>query len=118
MLIPRVIVGVGDFGPDDFDDASAGVRPTRNRLTNLFTCRGPRFADNNSVDFRNGWDEEPAKLVERLFGADPQSRWKPAEDVYRSAVANSQFLLIDGFGHDRKRLQRYSTDFFSKALAE
>lgn len=27
-----------------------------------------------------------------------------------------QFLLIDGVGHDRKELQKYSTEFFKKFL--
>ncbi len=74
--------------------------------------------DNDSVNFRDGWDEGPAALVDRLFGPDPQSRWKPAEDLYRTAGANSQFLLIDGVGHDRNSLQRYSTDFFRTILGK
>lgn len=70
--------------------------------------------DNDSLDFRDGWDEEPAALVDRLFGKDPQARWKNSESIYKTAGANAQFILVDGVGHDRKKLQSYSTDFFKR----
>ena len=72
--------------------------------------------DNDSLDFRDGWDEEPAALVDRLFGKDPQARWKNSESVYKAAGANAQFILVDGVGHDRKKLQSYSTEFFKRVL--
>ena len=72
--------------------------------------------DNDSLDFRDGWDEEPAALVDRLFGKDPQARWKNSESVYQKAGVNAQFILVDGVGHDRKKLQSYSTDFFKRVL--
>jgi poly(3-hydroxybutyrate) depolymerase len=72
--------------------------------------------DNDSLDFRDGWDEEPAALVDRLFGKDPQARWKNSESAYKSAGANAQFILVEGVGHDRKRLQSYSTEFFKRVL--
>ena len=72
--------------------------------------------DNDSLDFNDGWDEADAQQVDRLFGADPLSRWDDAESIYLESGANVQFLLIDGIGHDRKELQSYSTDFFKKVL--
>lgn len=72
--------------------------------------------DNDSLDYTDGWDEEEAQLVDRLFGDGPLSRWEEAESIYREAGANVQFLLIDGVGHDRRELQKYSTDFFKKIL--
>jgi pimeloyl-ACP methyl ester carboxylesterase len=72
--------------------------------------------DNDSVDFRDGWDEQAGKLVDRLFGKDPQSRWKPAEAAYKQAGAKAQFVLVSGVGHDRKALQKYSTEFFKRVL--
>ena len=72
--------------------------------------------DNDSLDFRDGWDEEPAALVDRLFGKDPQARWKNSENTYKAAGASAQFVLVDGVGHDRKKLQSYSTDFFKRVL--
>lgn len=73
--------------------------------------------DNDSLDFRDGWDEQPAALVNRLFGADPQARWPEAERLYRAAGANARFLLVDGVGHDRKKLQPHATEFFRQILA-
>ena len=72
--------------------------------------------DNDSLDYTDGWDEADAQLVDRLFGADPLSRWEDAESIYREEGANVQFFLVDGVGHDRKELQKYSTDFFKKVL--
>lgn len=72
--------------------------------------------DNDSLDFRDGWDEEPAALVDRLFGNDPQARWKNSERAYQTAGANVQFILVEGVGHDRKKLQSYSTEFFKRVL--
>ncbi|MEM7480806.1 MAG: hypothetical protein AAF481_06505 [Acidobacteriota bacterium] len=72
--------------------------------------------DNDSVDFRDGWDEEPAATVDRLFGATPLDRWDDAEKVYRQAGAQARFLLVDGVDHDRRALQEHSTRFFAEIL--
>jgi pimeloyl-ACP methyl ester carboxylesterase len=72
--------------------------------------------DNDSLDFRDGWDEEPARQIDRLFGDTPLKRWPRAESLYREAGANAKFMLIDGVGHDRRKLQRHSTDFFREVL--
>jgi hypothetical protein len=72
--------------------------------------------DNDSLDYTDGWDEKEAQLVDKLFGRDPLSRWEEAESIYTEEGANVQFLLIEGVGHDRKELQKYSTEFFKKVL--
>ena len=72
--------------------------------------------DNDSLDYTDGWDEKDTQLVDGLFGPDPLSRWDDAEAIYQQAGANVQFLLIDGIGHDRKELQKHSTEFFKKVL--
>lgn len=72
--------------------------------------------DNDSLDFRDGWDETHSLLVDILFGRDPILRWEQAKAIYQQAGANVQFLLIDGVGHDRKELQHYSTEFFRDIL--
>ena len=72
--------------------------------------------DNDALDFTDGWGEADAQLVDDLFGADPLSRWDEAQEIYLNSGANVQFLLIDGVGHDRKELQKYSTEFFKKVL--
>ena len=73
--------------------------------------------DNDSLDFTDGWDPTDAQLVDDLFGPDPLSRWDDAQKLYHSVGANVEFLLIDGIGHDRKALQKYSTEFFKTVLA-
>jgi len=72
--------------------------------------------DNDSLDYTDGWDKKDAELVDRLFGADPLSRWDDARWIYQQSGADVQFLLIDGIGHDRRELQKYSTEFFRKVL--
>ena len=71
---------------------------------------------NDSLDYADGWDEKDAQLVDSLFGRDPLSRWDAAQAIYKETGANVQFLLIDGVGHDRRELQKYSTEFFKKVL--
>jgi hypothetical protein len=74
--------------------------------------------DNDSVDFRDGWDEEGAAQLDRLFGTDPLARWDDAQALYRSVGANATFLLVDGVGHDRRQLQIHTTRFFARLLAQ
>lgn len=73
--------------------------------------------DNDSVDYRDGWDEAPAAQVDRLFGKDPRSRWDDAESLYRSVGADVRFLLVPGVGHERKTLQIHTTRFFASVLS-
>jgi pimeloyl-ACP methyl ester carboxylesterase len=72
--------------------------------------------ENDSLDYTDGWDEEDAQRVDRLFGAEPLSRWEAAKSIYQQAGASVQFLLVEGVGHDRQELQKYSTEFFRKVL--
>ena len=74
--------------------------------------------NNDSLDFTDGWDEDAAGQVNRLFGDDPISRWQDAVAVYEAAGTNAQFLLVDGIAHDRKVLQDYSTEFFKEILKD
>jgi len=73
--------------------------------------------DNDSLDFTDGWDESDSQQVSKLFGADSLSRWDDAESIYLAEGANAQFLLVDGIGHDRKAMQKYSTEFFKNVLS-
>jgi len=74
--------------------------------------------DNDSLDFGDGWDEDMADLVDRLFGDTPLARWDDAEALYNLAGANAEFLLVEDIGHDRRALQSYSTDFFKRIADE
>jgi len=73
--------------------------------------------DNDSVDFRDGWDEAAAAQVDRLFGSDPQARWEAAQEVYLLAGAKVRFERVGGVGHDRRKLQVNSTHFLADILA-
>jgi hypothetical protein len=73
--------------------------------------------DNDSLDFRDGWAEEAAARVDRLFGADPLSRWDGARQLYRAAGADARFMLVDGIGHERKKLQSHTNRFFAEVLS-
>ena len=74
--------------------------------------------DNDSLDYRDGWDEALAAQVEQLFGTTPLARWAAAQALYAKASANTEFLLVEGVGHDRRALQAYSTVFFKRILAD
>lgn len=71
---------------------------------------------NDGLDHRDGWEEEAAAQVDRLFGNDPQARWPLAESLYRKAGVDARFVLVPGVGHDRRRLQALSTEFLAQQL--
>lgn len=72
--------------------------------------------DNDSLDFRDGWDAPAAAQVDRLFGGDPQARWEHAAALTRTVAPHARFVRVDGVGHDRKALQARSTAFFRSVL--
>jgi hypothetical protein len=72
--------------------------------------------DNDGLDFGDGWDEDAAAQVDRLFGATPLERWDDAARLYREAGADARFLLVPGVGHDRRALQVHTTAFFRAVL--
>ena len=74
--------------------------------------------DNDSLDFGDGWEEDNAAKVKRLFGSTPVSRWGGSEEVYKLGGANVQYKLVEGVGHDRRALQYLSTEFFKDILAQ
>jgi hypothetical protein len=72
--------------------------------------------DNDAVGFPDGWDKETAAVVDGLFGTDPISRWPHAENLYKKIGANAQFILVDGVGHSRPKLQSHGIAFFADIL--
>jgi pimeloyl-ACP methyl ester carboxylesterase len=74
--------------------------------------------NNDSLDKTDGWEEETSKLINYLFGKTPLARWESSKRLYGQAGANAQFVLVPGVGHDRKTLQKYSTEFFVKILSQ
>lgn len=105
-------VGIGDLGEltgRAFDNESYQSVPQIIVMGSL--------DENDSLDFEDGWDSDSAAQVDRLFGPDPISRWEDAANIYKNSGADARFILIDGVGHDRKKLQHHTTDFFRQILA-
>jgi hypothetical protein len=55
---------------------------------------------NDSVVFRDGYEEEDERLIMTRFGVTLQQRWKIAESLYRSAGHSAQFVLYPSVGHE------------------
>lgn len=72
--------------------------------------------DNDGLDFADGWDSTAAAQVERMYGATPMDRWDDAQRLHAAVGANTRFLLVTGVGHDRRALQRHTTEFFRETL--
>jgi pimeloyl-ACP methyl ester carboxylesterase len=73
--------------------------------------------ENDSLDFGDGWDQPQADALQKTFGATPLERWDDAERLYDEAGANARFLLVEGIGHDRRKLQSHTTEFFRDILS-
>lgn len=71
---------------------------------------------NDSLDFRDGWDEADAAMIERLFGDTPVKRWNGAKTLYAEANADVRFELVKGVSHERKALQPNATRFLRDVL--
>ena len=108
LTYPSGVADLEALTGEPFDAAAYNSIPQRFYMGSL--------DDNDSLDFTDGWDESDSQLVDKLFGADPLSRWDDAESIYLAEGANAEFLLIDGIGHDRQELQKYSTEFFKSIL--
>jgi pimeloyl-ACP methyl ester carboxylesterase len=52
---------------------------------------------NDSVPYRDGYDEQDQELIDRLFGKTPVERWPQAEKLYRGL--NATFKLYPGVDH-------------------
>jgi pimeloyl-ACP methyl ester carboxylesterase len=75
--------------------------------------------ENDSVVYRDGYELSDEELISALFGADPQSRWKPAENLYRSAGMDCRFLLYPAAGHELTQdMKRDVVAFFAAELAK
>ncbi len=55
---------------------------------------------NDSVVFRDGYDEQDERLIFELFGSTLQERWKVSEALYGSMGLQARFALYPGVGHD------------------
>jgi predicted esterase len=72
---------------------------------------------NDSVVFRDGYDEEDERLVFELFGSTLQERWKMAEALYDSAGLDARFALYPSAGHEvTEAMAKDVRDFFRAHL--
>ena len=55
--------------------------------------------DNDSVVFRDGYEEAAEKLVFELFGKTPVSRWEVSSELYRDRKLDAVFKLYRDAGH-------------------
>jgi hypothetical protein len=64
----------------------------------LFLFLGEKDS-NDSVIYRDSYDEEDEKLIMTLFGRTLQERWAVAEVMYRQTLPRSTLRLYAGVGH-------------------
>jgi dienelactone hydrolase len=64
----------------------------------LFVFMGDKDT-NDSVVFRDSYEEEDEKLLGELFGKTPVARWPAAERLYRDALPQAVFKLYPGAEH-------------------
>ncbi|MCG2585187.1 hypothetical protein [Massilia sp. TS11] len=55
--------------------------------------------DNDSLPFKDSYEEEDRVLAFRLLGSTPLARWPLAEKLYREAGLQARFVLYPGVGH-------------------
>jgi predicted esterase len=73
---------------------------------------------NDSVVYRDGYDESDERQVLDLFGETPVARWPLAEEIYRTAGASAEFRSYAGVGHEiSPEMSRAMGEFFRKVLA-
>ena len=55
--------------------------------------------DNDSVVFRDGYEQEDEELVFELFGKTPVERWEISKTLYKKSGMNARFKLYPEIGH-------------------
>lgn len=59
--------------------------------------------DNDSLVFRDGYDQEDEDLALGLLGKKPVDRWPVSQELYEKANLNAEFKLYPGEGHRPSR---------------
>ena len=90
----RYPIGVADF------EAVTGKPLDTKALARvpLFVFMGDRDT-NDSVVFRDSYDEPDEKLIADLFGKTPVERWPAAERLYKEVLPQATFKLYPGAAH-------------------
>ena len=87
-------IGIGDMRK------VAGRPPDLSKLQKIpmFIFLGAED-DNDSVVFRDGYEEEDERLVFELFGKTPVERWDISKALYEKSGLNARFKLYPKIGH-------------------
>jgi pimeloyl-ACP methyl ester carboxylesterase len=108
----RYPIGVGDF------ETVTGKPLDTKTLARvpLFFFMGDQDA-NDSVIFRDSYDEPDEKLIAELFGKTPVERWPAAERLYKETLPRATFKLYPGVAHRiTKEMAADVRAFFEKHL--
>jgi len=73
---------------------------------------------NDSVPYRDGYDEEDEQLIFQYFGDTPIKRWPIMENMYESVGCDSQFVLYPGVGHNPDEMSDDVKTFFLEQIAK
>lgn len=68
------------------------------RKVPLFVFMGDED-ENDSVVFRDSYEEEDERLMFELFGKTPVARWESSKALYREGGLNAEFKLYPGVAH-------------------
>lgn len=87
------------IGVDDFKTVSGEKFDLKTlQKVPLFIFLGDED-ENDSVVFRDGYEERDEKLVFELFGKTPVERWEISKTLYEQAKLNAEFKLYPGVKH-------------------
>ncbi|MEZ5428645.1 MAG: hypothetical protein R2747_20530 [Pyrinomonadaceae bacterium] len=75
------------------------------RKVPLFVFMGDKD-DNDSLTYRDGYEEEDEKLVFELFGKTPVERWEMSRKLYQDQKLNATFKLYEGVAHTMSKEMR------------
>jgi dienelactone hydrolase len=87
-------IGVGDF-----ENIAGQKFDLKNlRKVPLFIYLGDQD-ENDSVVYRDGYEEDDEKLIFELFGKTPVARWEISKKLYEDKKLNATFKLYPNVGH-------------------
>ncbi|HEX8289502.1 MAG TPA: hypothetical protein VF556_16080 [Pyrinomonadaceae bacterium] len=103
------------LGVSDFKSVSGSSLDEKNlRKVPLFIFLGDQD-DNDSLTFRDGYEDEDEKLAFELFGKTPVERWNISKTLYAENKLNAEFKLYPNVKHTvTKEMMGDILAFFSK----
>ena len=95
MRYPVGISDVKEIAGIDFDE-------TKNKKVSQYIYMGA-LDDNDTVPYRDAYDEVDAELVKRLIGAKMMpDRWEMSQSIYRALEIPAQFVTYENTRHEIK----------------